>query len=169
MEIGMVAAVSLNGIIGSDGKIPWPFYKEDMAHMHRIIDGSSIIMGRRTYEGLPHTWDCNYFVVSGQLAIRRKGEFSFKEGVATAMARHPSTSIYALGGTRIFNEAFRFATKLYLTRIQDTYHGDTYFPAIPPYWQQTAVRPCPTNSKLVFETWENLYVDGLPVPLQRRR
>ena len=49
--IGIIAAVAKNGVIGCKGRIPWNI-PEDMKYFRRITDGSSIIMGRRTYEGI---------------------------------------------------------------------------------------------------------------------
>ncbi|MGI4895085.1 MAG: dihydrofolate reductase, partial [Janthinobacterium lividum] len=50
--IGLVWAQSANGIIGVDGRIPWRI-PEDMAHFAALTMGSSVVMGRATWESLP--------------------------------------------------------------------------------------------------------------------
>lgn len=163
MEIGIVAAVAANGIIGYKGKLPWKPFKKDMARMHSLIDGNIIIVGRRTMVDIPQTWDCEYLTVSPTLAARGLGEYSFKEALNKAIKLWPGKSIYALGGTRIFQEAFRFATKLYLTKIDREYFGDTYFPRIPSYWG--LVEQERIDETLIFEEYENVYTGGIPVPV----
>lgn len=58
MEIVIIAAVSDNGVIGKDGKIPWRC-AEDMRRFKSLTtshgqgdDGDCLIMGRRTYESI---------------------------------------------------------------------------------------------------------------------
>ncbi len=163
MEIGIVAAVSANGVIGNNGKLPWPHIKADMERMHSIIDGHSIIVGRNTRAGIPDNWNVNYFTVSSQLAMTNRGELSMEDSIKASMQRHPQCNIYALGGTRIFSEAFRFATKLYLTRVNCEYHGDTYFPRIPSYWALTSKED--VSEQLTFLEYENVFTGGVPVPV----
>lgn len=54
--IKIIAAVSLNGVIGSigkDGKQCIPFrYKEDMLAFKRLTSDQTVIMGRKTFETL---------------------------------------------------------------------------------------------------------------------
>lgn len=163
MEIGIVAAVAANLIIGNHGKMPWKPFKKDMERMHSLIDGNVIIVGRRTMQDIPQTWDCEYLTVSPTLAARGQGEYSFKEAISKALQYWPDKNIYALGGTRIFQEAFRFATKLYLTRIDREYFGDTYFPRVPTYWALTSKERI--DELLVFEEYQNVYTGGVPVPV----
>lgn len=51
MQKIIVAAVAQNGVIGSDGTIPW-HSREDMQYFKSLTMGSPIIMGRKTYESL---------------------------------------------------------------------------------------------------------------------
>jgi dihydrofolate reductase len=164
MEIAIVAAVSLNGVIGHRGRMPWKPIKEDMARMHSLIDGNTIIVGRRTMNDVPQHWDCEYLTVSPTLAARGLGEYSFKEALNKSFQYWPTNNIYALGGTRIFEEAFRFATKLYLTKINREYYGDTYFPTIPSYWTLTSSER--VSELLTFEEYANVYQGGCPVPIE---
>jgi dihydrofolate reductase len=56
--IGIIAAVSLNGVIGCMKKdkpvIPWN-YKHDMLHFKTSTINSNVIMGRRTFESMNET------------------------------------------------------------------------------------------------------------------
>ena len=48
MDVGIIVAVSDNGVIGKDGKLPWNI-PEDMRHFEKIKIVHSVIMGRKTY------------------------------------------------------------------------------------------------------------------------
>ena len=51
--LALIAAVARNGVIGRDGKLPWRL-PEDLRRFRTLTTGHSIIMGRRTWESLPH-------------------------------------------------------------------------------------------------------------------
>jgi dihydrofolate reductase len=46
-----IAAMSLNRVIGADGKIPWHL-PEDFKWFKRMTMGNIVVMGRKTFEGL---------------------------------------------------------------------------------------------------------------------
>ena len=48
-EISLIAAVSHNGIIGVDGKIPWNI-PEDLNHFKKLTMNGVVIMGRNTFQ-----------------------------------------------------------------------------------------------------------------------
>jgi len=52
MNVGIIAAMTPDGIIGVDGTLPW-HYKADLQRFKRQTMGSSIVFGARTYETLP--------------------------------------------------------------------------------------------------------------------
>ena len=51
-KINLIAAMSMNGVIGIKGSIPWRC-KEDMNFFKQKTMGGLLIMGRKTYESLP--------------------------------------------------------------------------------------------------------------------
>ena len=48
MQLALIAAASANGVIGSDGKIPW-YIPEDLAYFKQLTAGHTVIMGRKTF------------------------------------------------------------------------------------------------------------------------
>src|SRR6266436_5486949 len=46
-----IAAMSLNRVIGADGKIPWHL-PEDFKWFKKMTTGQVIVMGRKTYESI---------------------------------------------------------------------------------------------------------------------
>lgn len=49
--IGLIAALDLDGLIGFDGTIPWK-KPADMKRFRQLTLGTTIIMGRKTYESI---------------------------------------------------------------------------------------------------------------------
>src|SRR2546428_7098758 len=48
---GMIAAVSPEGVIGLHGEVPWR-HPGDMRRFKRVTEGSTVIMGRLTWESM---------------------------------------------------------------------------------------------------------------------
>ncbi|MFW9801092.1 MAG: dihydrofolate reductase [Candidatus Thorarchaeota archaeon] len=51
-KCGLIVAMTQNHIIGLDGRIPW-HYSPDMRRFKKITIGTTVIMGRITWESLP--------------------------------------------------------------------------------------------------------------------
>ena len=52
MRLSIIAAVSLNGVIGRDGRLPWHL-PADLRHFKSLTVGKTVIMGRKTFDSLP--------------------------------------------------------------------------------------------------------------------
>src|SRR6185295_11491240 len=51
-RITILVARAQNGVIGRDGKLPWHL-PADLKRFKALTMGSAMIMGRKTFEGLP--------------------------------------------------------------------------------------------------------------------
>ena len=51
-EIVLVVAIADNGVIGSNGAIPWHI-PEDLKRFKALTMGHTIVMGRKTWDSLP--------------------------------------------------------------------------------------------------------------------
>jgi len=132
--ISIIAAVSKNGVIGYKGHIPWDI-PEDMRYFRRITDGSSIIMGRKTYESimrpLPNRLNIivsRTIVFSGDNLMTAK---TLSEAIKLAEiygAAQGKKDIFLCGGNSIYREGLKYAERIYLTEIDREYEGDVYFP-----------------------------------------
>ena len=60
--INLIVAVSKNGIIGKDGKIPF-FYPADKQYFKEITTNKVLIMGRKTYEEINHPLKDRFIIV----------------------------------------------------------------------------------------------------------
>ena len=50
--LGMIVAMTRDRVIGLDNRLPWR-YPADLARFKRLTVGSTVIMGRKTWESLP--------------------------------------------------------------------------------------------------------------------
>lgn len=130
--IGMIAAVSLNSVIGKDNTLPFN-YPEDMKHFKKITANSNVIMGRKTYEsvGLPLPKRKNIVVSSTKIDADVITVASLSEAINIS---DQDKNIWLIGGASIYSDGMLFANEIHLTLIPDIIEGDNLirFPFINP-------------------------------------
>jgi dihydrofolate reductase len=141
-RIYLVAAVASNGIIGSNGRLPWHF-PEELKHFKEVTLGHPVIMGRRTWESLKGalpgrknivvTRTPGYQASGASVAASLQAALALCAGVPKAMV---------IGGNQLFAESLPLAAGLELTEIHKDYPGDTWFPAFDrAQWQEQRREP----------------------------
>jgi len=131
MIINLIAAMSSNRVIGSQGTIPWHI-PEDMRHFRELTTGHTLIMGRRTYESIGRA-------LPGRVSIIVTGQADyFAAGCLTASSLDealrlaaPSAQVFICGGGELYRQALPLTARIYLTVIDEIVAGDTTFPEIP--------------------------------------
>jgi len=120
-----IAAMSLNRVIGVDGRIPWHI-SEDLKFFKRTTLGHIILMGRKTYDSLgkPLPGRENWVVsrevnIAGVTVLR-----SFDAITEPTDGRQ----LYIIGGAQLYAALLPRCTELLLTRINREVEGDTFFP-----------------------------------------
>jgi len=160
MTISLILARADNGLIGDKGGLPWRL-SDDLRRFKALTMGKPIIMGRKTWDGLPKkplpgrtniivTRDPS-FVAEGALAVH-----SFDEAIARAETERPG-EIMVIGGAQIFAAALPRANRIHLTEIHASPDGDTHLPAFDKkIWCETARqdRAAPDNLTYSYVTLE---------------
>lgn len=133
MIISIIAAISNNGIIGKNNDLPWHL-PDDMKYFMQTTKGHHVIMGRKNYQSIPEKFrplpNRTNIVVTRQSNFNAPGcqvVNSIEHALELAKANH-ETEAFIIGGAEIYSQGFAMANKLYLTEIQATIDGDTYFP-----------------------------------------
>lgn len=131
MIISIIAAMSRNRVIGRQGTIPWEI-PEDMRRFRELTFGHTLIMGRRTYESIGRTLPGRKTVI-----VTRQAGYSAAEcltaaslGEALRLAE-PAAEVFICGGGALYRQALPFTTRIYLTVVNESVSGDTFFPEIP--------------------------------------
>jgi dihydrofolate reductase len=113
--VGMIAAVSPEGVIGLHGKIPWR-HPGDLRRFKRVTRGATVIMGRLTWEsmnGKPLPDRKNVVISRSDVP----GVESFRD-LASALASAEGP-VWLLGGARIYEDGMRYADLIDLTYVPD--------------------------------------------------
>jgi dihydrofolate reductase len=127
-RIYLVAAVARNGVIGANGTLPWHL-PEDLQHFKKLTFGHPVIMGRRTWDSLPHALPGRENIVVTRSANRDIEGASVANSVEAAIALCAGEPVaFVIGGAGIFAETLPVADGLVLTEIDRDYAGDVYFP-----------------------------------------
>ena len=126
--ISLIVARDRNGAIGRNGKLPWHI-SEDLNFFRKETFGGALIMGRKTWESLPHKPlknKLNIVVTSGKvLGISVKG---VQEGINFAIDEGYER-IYGIGGHSIYKEMLPLADELLITEVNEIVeNADTFFP-----------------------------------------
>lgn len=130
MTCGIIAAVSPEGVIGVANDIPW-YYPADLKRFKRLTLGSTIIMGRRTWESLPKKplpKRRNVVITRSRI----EGVDCFTD-VEAALATCQG-DVWFIGGARLYQEAMQHADVIDLTHVPDRIEAEeaVHFPAIDP-------------------------------------
>lgn len=161
--IGMIAAVSKNGVIGVDGHLPFD-YPEDMKHFRKTTANSTIIMGRRTWESIGRVLPKRRNIVISRTKVEVEGVETFDAMAHAIMSTKVDSSpfgssVWLIGGATIYEEGMQYADEIHLTLVPETITASNAvkFPWISP--QQFAVRelrPLEDNSKLMFAVYSKI-------------
>ncbi|NLW15967.1 MAG: dihydrofolate reductase [Erysipelothrix sp.] len=141
----LVVACNKHRTIGLDGKMPW-HAPEDLKHFKNYTMGKKVVMGRKTFNGLPKKLiGRDMYIVSRT----PQGENSITDFNAFLQEnKDTKEEIIIAGGGEIYKMALPFADKIVLSIIKDNdVVGDTFFPEI-----DTNVFEI--ESKEIFETFD---------------
>ncbi|MBA2779168.1 dihydrofolate reductase [Billgrantia kenyensis] len=136
VPVAMIAAVSRNGVIGVDNKLPWHL-PEDLKFFKRMTQAKPLVMGRKTFASIGRP-------LPGRINIVVTRDESFQhDGVrvchdlesALLLADQQATidaseEIMVMGGGEIYAQALRHASRIYLTEVDVDVDGDARFPEL---------------------------------------
>jgi dihydrofolate reductase len=130
MMLSIIVAVAENNVIGKDNSLIWKLPR-DMRHFKETTTGHYIIMGRKTFESngrpLPNrtnviiTRDKNY-KAEGCVVVH-----SLEDAIREAKE---DSEAFIIGGGVIYEMSMAIVDRIYITKIQHTFEGDTFFPEI---------------------------------------
>lgn len=147
--ISLIAAVSINGIIGRKGEIPWKL-SDDLKRFRKLTTGHAVIMGRRTCDSiiaatgklLPNRTNIVLTRVPHRIPPGCPRATSWDEAVAEAERVHEKDAeIFVIGGAEIYKLAMPHARRFYLTRVHFLCDGDTMFPDYEPLSWSEVIAP----------------------------
>jgi len=157
--LALIAAVARNGVIGREGRLPWRL-PEDLRRFRALTTGHAIIMGRRTWESLPHALPGRQNIV-----VTRQPGFEARDALvagslddALSLAAEPPPA-FCIGGGELYRAALPHARTAFMTEIGRTFDGDATFPPLDrAEWREIAREPHrlegPDGFDYAFVTYE---------------
>jgi dihydrofolate reductase len=139
--VAMIWAQARNGVIGASGGLPWHL-PEDLKLFRGLTTGSTVVMGRRTWESLPERFRplpgrTNVVLTSdaGWVAegARRAGS------VTEVLDEHDP--LWVIGGGAVYTAFLPHAGRLVVTDVDVLVEGDTWAPVLGAEWQRVSRTP----------------------------
>jgi dihydrofolate reductase len=141
--IGLVWAQAANGVIGRDGGLPWRL-PEDMGHFRTLTMGTTVIMGRRTWDSLPPRfrplpgrrnvvltrspdWRADGATVAHSLTDALTGDALTGDAL--------SGDAWVIGGAAVYASAEPFAGTAVITELREEFAGDVLAPVLGERWR----------------------------------
>jgi dihydrofolate reductase len=118
----MIYAVSPEGVIGANGAIPW-HHPGDFRRFKRVTLGSTIIMGRKTYESMGRPLPGRRNIVVTRAGLDVPGIECVKT-VEDALTRAGDADVWFVGGAGIYAEAMGYVDVIDVTYVPDPVAGD---------------------------------------------
>ena len=139
MIVSAIVATAKNGVIGHNNEIPW-YLPADLAYFKRTTINHPVIMGRNTFHSIGRPLPKRTNIV-----ITRDPFFS-ADGILVAHDMEEALSLaeqtgaeetFIIGGGQIYRNSMEYWDKIYLTEVDMTVDGDTFFPETNPNeWQE---------------------------------
>jgi dihydrofolate reductase len=128
--LNIIVALNDNYVIGKDNKLIWHI-SNDLKRFKSITTGKTIVMGRKTFESLPGILPNRNHIV-----ITQNKEYSISDGRVKIVHdikeilkyENSPEEVFVIGGGEIYKQLFPYCKRLYLTKVETTTEGDTYFP-----------------------------------------
>jgi dihydrofolate reductase len=137
-----IAAMSLNRVLGYQGRIPWRL-PEDFKWFKQMTTGHILVMGRRTFESLGKPLPHRTTVVLSRSGFSYPG-IQVIQDLQQIDRDRVTQEVFICGGAEVYRQALPHCSDLYLTEVQRIVTGDTFFPRFEDDFHRVAVlRECP--------------------------
>lgn len=161
MKISLIVAASTNNAIGKNGQLLWHL-PNDMKFFKNTTWGSTVIMGRKTFEEFNKALPGRTNIVITRNADWNMPDTIKADSLEDALQKASGTNChdtFIIGGGEIFKQSMDIADTIYLTRVHATLEGDAFFPEIDEtVWALDHVEDHSADEKHAyaysFQTWK---------------
>lgn len=130
--LSIIVAISENNVIGKDNQLIQDLPK-DLQRFKKITTNHVMIMGRKTFESLPGVLPYRHHIVltkNKDYIVHNKNVTVIHSIPELFSLLNPEEEHFIIGGGHIYNILLPFTEKIYLTKINQVFQGDTLFPQI---------------------------------------
>ena len=130
-----VVAASKNRVIGKGNKLPWHF-SADLKHFKALTSGSTVIMGRKTFESIGKPLPNRENFVISRTQTGDLPQLKFFKSIEAAFDSVSTPNAFIIGGAKIYEQTLDKMDGIYLTHIDAEYEGDAFFPELPSIFKE---------------------------------
>ena len=130
--LSIIVAIANENVIGKDNKLIWHI-PEDLKRFKKITSGHKIIMGRKTFESLGRVLpNRKHIILCNDLEINIDNENVEILDDISKLDKYIKSEeeCFVIGGATIYKLLMPYANKMYITKINQSFDGDVYFPEI---------------------------------------
>ena len=130
--LSIIAAIGKNNELGKDNKLIWHL-PEDLKRFKMLTTGKTIIMGRKTFESLGRVLPNRKHIV-----LTHNKEYKYDHEMVEVLCDLEEIEKYinseeenfVIGGASIYKMLMPYTKKLYITKIDEEFEADAFFPKI---------------------------------------
>ena len=126
--IKLIVALDQNNLIGNNNKLPWHI-KEELAFFKKTTLNHSILFGRKTFSAIPNNLEKRKIFVFGRTiderAYKNIKNLSELSELFNKFRNSPET-LFIGGGKYIYENFYKEASELIVSRIKKSYQGNVY-------------------------------------------
>lgn len=128
--ISLLVAMDRNHVIGLNNGMPWHL-PIDLRFFKEKTTGNTIIMGSKTFNSI------GIALPNRENVVLTRSQTDFPESVKVIdnlqtilewNSAYPTKEYFIIGGGNIFEQVIDIADRMYITWIDQSFSGDTYFP-----------------------------------------
>lgn len=149
--ISLIVAHDRNRVIGYKNGMPWHL-PGDLQYFKATTMGKPVLMGRKTFESIGRPLPGRRNIV-----ITRNASYQ-AEGIEVVGSLDEALSLVSevpevmiIGGEQIFTQSLPIADRLYITLIDETFEGDTYFPSYDNWKKVSCQEPIAAPKGFTFQ------------------
>ena len=137
MIVSLIVAIPSNLVIGKNNNLIWNLPK-DMKFFMETTTGHPVIMGRKNYESIPEKYrplkNRVNVIITRNKSYKAEGCIvvnSIEESL-NALEKSKINEAFVIGGGEIYKRFLekKLIQRMYVTHINESFDGDTYFPEI---------------------------------------
>ncbi len=157
-NVSWIVAVSENGVIGSDGDLPW-HVSADLRRFRQLTTGHHIILGRKTFESIGRLLpDRTTVIVTRNPDYHFPGALMASDVLSAIDSCVDDDQPFIAGGGEIYRASIDLVQSIFLTRVHAEVAGDTRLPPIDwNQWQQVQSERHAADSRNDFDYSFEIY------------
>jgi dihydrofolate reductase len=124
-KIILVAAHSLNYVIGNNNTIPWKIDGEQK-YFKQLTEGHTVVMGRKTFESIGKELPKRENIILTTKTV--DGLICFNN-ISDVLSLNRD-KLFVIGGQSVYEQFLPFADEAIISVIQKECNGDAYFPKL---------------------------------------